>query len=174
MVFEFEDGELNVGDANFGIDPTSDFAVQFRSFESANVIASRIRDLLNSTAVRNRLNLEAALADGTVTGENNGGQSSEINVFGDILSSVSGTLNPRNLSLDRNDKLSTPQSLETVGFNLTFNPIFNDQNNANTSKLIPHTTIDAIGNGTLDYYSFQANQGDTVILDIDKAINFNS
>ncbi len=108
LVFEFEDRELNVGDEHFGIDPTSDFAVEFRSFESANVIASRMRDLFNSTAVRNRLNITAALADGTVTGENIAGHSSEINVFGNIVSSVSGTLNPR-------DSESRPQQHAPVG-----------------------------------------------------------
>ena len=173
VIFEFEDRELNVGDDHFGIDPTSDFAVEFRSFESANVIASRLRDLFNSTAVRNRLDITAALADGTVTGENNAGHSSEVNVFGNIVSSVSGTLNPRDLSLDRNNTLESAQSLETVGFNLTFDPIINDKNNKNTSKVIPHTTIDALGDGALDYYSFMANEGDTVIIDVDKT-NFDS
>ncbi|MCA9072809.1 MAG: PPC domain-containing protein, partial [Planctomycetaceae bacterium] len=173
LVFEFEDRELIVGDDRFGIDPGSNFAVEFRSFESAHVIASRLRNLLNSTAVRNLLDITAALADGTATGENNGGLSSEINVFGNIVSSVSGTLNPRNLSLDRNETFAGAQSLEDVGFNLIFNADIGDNGQNNTSKFIPHTTIEAIGDGFLDHYSFFANEGDRLIIDIDNA-NFDS
>ncbi len=60
-----------------------------------------------------------------------------------------------------------------MGFNLTFDPNINNNANNNTSKLIPHTTIDALGDGALDYYSFMANEGDTVIIDVDQA-NFDS
>ncbi len=92
--FEFADLDLVVGDANFGIATGTpqlpNFAVGFRATESSSVIAGRLRDLLNSTAVRNHFTrgISAATADGLVTGTS--GRSSEVNLFGSIAANTRG------------------------------------------------------------------------------------
>ena len=90
--FEFEDLDLSVGDPNFGIAPGTaavpNFAVGFRATESGATIAARLRTLLNSTAVRNALDITAATADGSVTG--NSGNSNEVNLFGSIVADTAG------------------------------------------------------------------------------------
>jgi hypothetical protein len=159
FVFEFEDLELRVADPNFGIRATSDYAVPFRASESSHVIASRLRDLLNSTQVTDQLKITSALADGLITGTG-GGRSSEVSVFGAISAAVNGSVDPALF-------------LAPSAFNLVFNPNVNNINNANTSTTIPHTSIEALGDGSYHYYTFVANAGDTGIFDIDRA-NFDS
>lgn len=183
LVFEFEDLDLQVGDPNFGIDPVnSDFAVGFRADESAHVIAARLRDLFNSTQVRNRLAITSALAEGSLlpgannTSNNFGGFTNEVNVFGAISAAVNGSV--QNLGGNRvsfpeiepNQSIITAQDLERLPFNLLPNQNINDLNNLDVSEQFPHITIDGSGDQTFDYYSFNiANAGDRAIFDIDGA-----
>ncbi len=171
--FEFENLDLRVGDANFGIDPTSDFAIGFYATDSAHVVASHLRDLFNSTAVLNRLNMTAALSDGTAAGSLNGGMSSEINLFGTITATVGGDT-AVGLGLggeigDRvdNNTLATALDLEKVDFSLAFNPNINDDVNTNISESVPHVSITGTEDAAFDYFKFDVHAGDIGYFDMD-------
>ncbi|MDJ0536195.1 MAG: filamentous hemagglutinin N-terminal domain-containing protein [Xenococcaceae cyanobacterium MO_207.B15] len=62
---------------------------------------------------------------------------------------------------DSNNSLQSAQNIDN-DFTLTFDPNIQDSNN------IPHVSISATGDGTFDYYSFEATQGSTGIFDIDQ------
>ena len=63
-----------------------------------------------------------------------------------------------------NNSLESAQNIDN-DFTLTFDPNIQDSNN------IPHVSISATGDGTFDYYSFEATQGSTGIFDIDQIAN---
>jgi hypothetical protein len=70
--------------------------------------------------------------------------------------------------IESNDTVATAQSLD-ASFSLEFDPDIGDFN-ANTSLTIPHVSVRAAGDGTLDFYSFTVTQANTlVVLDIDTA-----
>ncbi len=68
-----------------------------------------------------------------------------------------------------NNTLATAQSLEGEYFNKTFNANINSQTGVNVSATLPYVIIQGTGDGTADYYSFQATAGQTGIFDVDGA-----
>ncbi len=68
-----------------------------------------------------------------------------------------------------NDTGATAQDVNG-SFSLDFDVNINDDGNINTSTSIPHVSISAIGNDTVDFYFFSSDGG-TLILDIDETID---
>lgn len=104
LTFEFDDQSLPAGSsargASFGT-----IAIPFNGLfnESGKVIASRVRDLLNSTAVQSLLKIAAISSDGSVTGQT----SETISLVGPVSVSIpasAGTFIPFSFEGDRNTK----------------------------------------------------------------------
>ena len=69
--------------------------------------------------------------------------------------------------VEPNNSLDTAQNIDdnfTIGAN----------SNIQSSDTAPYVSIAAEGDGTFDYYSFQANQGDVGVFDIDDSIPINT
>jgi hypothetical protein len=85
ITFEFDDLALLPNSPSRGV-RSGNFPVLYNSAigESAKVIASRVRDILNSPAVQSVLKIAAISADGSVTGQN----SDTLSLIGTISASV--------------------------------------------------------------------------------------
>jgi large exoprotein involved in heme utilization and adhesion len=74
-----------------------------------------------------------------------------------------------------NDSIATAQAI--AGIQLSDRPLyFSGANDTNieSSTTIPHISISGTGNGTFDYYQFNAHQGDIGIFDIDNTSNIDT
>ncbi len=74
--------------------------------------------------------------------------------------------------VESNDSIAGAQDLEAGDWNLAFDPNIGDSS-TNTSTSIPHITVVGSGDGTFDYYSFNATAGSRGIFDIDST-NFDT
>jgi len=73
--------------------------------------------------------------------------------------------------LESNDTLATAQNID-ASFTLDYDVNIGDKFGVNTSESIAHATIDAIGNGTFDYYTFTVENNNAIgIFDIDFGLN---
>ena len=102
VTLEFEDLSLLANSPAKGVRP-GNLQVPFNSVlgESANVIASRIRDLINSTTIQSILRIAAISTDGSLTGQN----TNELSLVGTItvtLPSSVGVASSLVLDGDRN------------------------------------------------------------------------
>ena len=68
-----------------------------------------------------------------------------------------------------NNSLQAPQALDRAAFSVNPNPNITDKNGVDTSTALPHLTISGRGDGSFDYFSFDASAGNHVIFDIDGA-----
>ncbi|VAW60148.1 hypothetical protein MNBD_GAMMA08-2317 [hydrothermal vent metagenome] len=73
-------------------------------------------------------------------------------------------------TLDPNDSFSDAQFISDSLFTTKFDNSINSSRGQNISQLTPHASILGTGDTTVDYFSFQANQG-SLTLDIDNGIN---
>ncbi|TWU60075.1 Matrixin [Rubripirellula tenax] len=115
-----------------------------------------VRDAIQNTIANNikYADAPASLAAFPVVGNTNA-----IRVY-DLAVSQNSTTNP--VSNPGNDTIATAQSLDGNRWTLQNNP----QINSSTSR--PHQTINGIGDGTYDYFSFTVqNAGDVATFDID-------
>ena len=71
------------------------------------------------------------------------------------------------LEIEPNNDLFAPQFVGAENFNSAFNPDIQtiDGNNISTESL--HASIAGTGDGTFDYFAIEANQGETLLFDID-------
>ncbi|MCK9233366.1 MAG: hypothetical protein M0P04_11340, partial [Syntrophales bacterium] len=83
--------------------------------------------------------------------------------------------------VDGNDSINVPQDLELGAWGQNFNDEIGNTTE-NTSQTIPHITVQATGDDTVDYFSFEVTQemldessdSVTVILDIDHGFEYDS
>ena len=104
VTLEFDDESIPAGSAARGVS-TGSIAIPYngRANESAKVIASRVRDLINSTAVQSLLNIAAISSDGSVSGQN----SEIISLVGPVsvtLPASAGAVSTFNFEGDKNTK----------------------------------------------------------------------
>ena len=102
VTLEFEDQSLLASSPSKGVRPGS-FPVPFNAAvnESGNVIASRVRDIINSASIQSLLTIAAISSDGSLTGQN----TNEISIVGTItvtLPSSIGVAQSLVLDGDRN------------------------------------------------------------------------
>ena len=104
LTLEFDDETVPAGSPARGVS-TGSIAIPYngRADESGKVIASRVRDLINSTAVQSLLNIAAISSDGSVSGQN----SETISLVGPVsvtLPASAGTVSTFNFEGDKNTK----------------------------------------------------------------------
>jgi VCBS repeat-containing protein len=88
VVFEFNDADLPLGHPLASV-AQGHVAVPFRASDTADMVASSIRDAINSPQAQANLNLVAALSDETVAGT--GGTSTIIDLVGNAVGDVTGS-----------------------------------------------------------------------------------
>ena len=126
ITLEFDDLSLLPNSPSRGVRP-GNLAVPFNSSlnESSNVIASRIRDIINGTTVQGLLKITAISIDGSLTGQN----TDQISIVGTItitLPTSIGTAQSRSLTGDRNTQREQGQVVientrvsNSAGFGIT-------------------------------------------------------
>lgn len=150
VTFEFDDLGINNG-----VRP-GNVRIAYSTSDSQMVMARRVRDAINSSAVQATLGVTAALADGTVTGT--ASTSSRINLFGPAVVSLEQSQTTREVAVSEpNDTLATATPTGIGAENIaTF--VGRGQIGDNNALAEPSSDV--------DMFEMQLSAGETITIDV--------
>ncbi|MEG4987519.1 DUF4347 domain-containing protein [Microcoleus sp. BR0-C5] len=181
-------GCLYLGNSQLSLDTLNDYAAQLQQWDVANLLLygcnvaagdageefiTKLHTLTGAEIAASKTLTGSAAKGGNWELEVTTGQAELTAAFSpEVMTTYPGVMSFV-AEIEPNDSIFTAQVIPASSFSLDFRSDIQTFSGTNISTTAPHATIQGTGNGTYDYYQFNALPGQQYIFDIDNN-NFDS